>query len=315
MVGAPETEEHPLEIAIACFIEMLALERRASIHTVSAYRSDLAQFSKFALEKRPSMRGPADVDVLLLRTWLGRLAERCETASIGRKVSAVRAFFTYLVRRGELGTNPAMNLSLPKRRKKLPLVLNADQAVGLVEAPIEEGPIGECYRAMLELLYSSGLRVSELCALDRHDVTTGSAAEARVRGKGNKERIVPIGATATKAMERYLEVRDALLEKAPNGDRALFLGPRGRRIGPRLVQRLVKRYGMSAAGTGKAHPHALRHTCATHMLDGGADLRVIQEMLGHASIATTERYTHVSMDHVMRVYDSAHPLATRRARP
>ena len=279
--------ERELDAALEAFLTALERERRASPHTVLAYRRDLTQLVVFCRTSRPYVQRPADIDVTLLRRWLGELTKTHATSSVARKIAAVRAFYRFLMKRGSIKASPAAGLLLPRVRRKLPTVLNADAAAGVVETPTGDDAGSRRDRALLELLYSSGLRVSEIVSLDR-DAVDLSAAEARVVGKGNKERRVPIGATAIAT---------------------LFLSTRGRRVTVRAVQRLVKAAGMLGAGRSDVHPHALRHTCATHMLEGGADLRSIQELLGHASLATTQRYTHVSMDRILRVYDEAHPLA------
>jgi integrase/recombinase XerC len=239
--------------------------------------------------------------------------------TIARKLSSLRAFYAYLEREGLARDNPSRLLASPKLRRKLPTLLNASAAADVMEAPLtRKGREAERLRdaAMLELLYGSGLRVSELAALDVNDVSLG-AGEVRVLGKGRKERIVPVGSKAVESLSRYLEQRASLAgEGERSAAKALFLGRRGTRLGVRRVQTLVQRYGALGAGRADLHPHALRHSCATHMLEGGADLRSIQEMLGHSSLSTTQRYTHVSLDQLFAVYDRAHPLAQKpRARP
>ena len=313
----PAEPANELGRAMARFIAHLALERRASPHTVSAYRSDLAQLAAFVAEKRPSAKSPRDVDVLVLRAWLGQLARTLSPPSVGRKIAAARAMFRFLQRRGEVDKNPAGELSLPKVRKPLPTFLNADAAAEVVDAPDEDTATGLRDRALLEVLYASGLRVSELAglSLDTVELATGNGemGSVRVIGKGSKERVVPLGSYAVKAIRAYLERRDELCDATGVVDpRAMFLSRRGKRLGVRQVQLLVHRYGALGAGRADLHPHALRHTCATHLLDGGADLRAIQKMLGHASLSTTQRYTHVSIDHLIKVYDAAHPLAKQR---
>jgi integrase/recombinase XerC len=311
--------EDPLVRLIQRFAEHLASERRASEHTVRAYTRDLLALADFVREKteRPAEIGA--IDRLLLRAWLGELSRLVSPVTIARKLSSLRAFYGYLEREGLVRDNPARMLATPKLRRKLPTLLSPSAAAEVMEAPLSrEGREVERLRdaAMLELLYGSGLRVSELSALDVNDVSL-SAGEVRVLGKGRKERIVPVGSKAIESLSRYLEQR-ALLAKAgdPSASRALFLGRRGTRLGVRRVQTLVQRYGALGAGRADLHPHALRHSCATHMLEGGADLRAIQEMLGHSSLSTTQRYTHVSLDQLFAVYDRAHPLAQKpRARP
>jgi len=308
-----------LDRAVSRFVVALATERRASGNTVAAYRRDLGQLLTFVAERHPEASTPGDIDVALLRGWLGQLARTHAPPSVGRKVAAARAFFRFLQKRGELEDNPAADLSLPKLPRDLPTFLDQDAAREVVTAPTTSTAAGARDAAILELFYGSGLRLSELCDLDlahlRLDSESGPSA--RVVGKGNKERMVPLGSMSLGALRRYLERRLELRPKRREVTdiEALFLSNRGRRISPRTVQRLVKRYGALGAGRADLHPHALRHTCATHMLDGGADLRAIQELLGHAGLSTTQRYTHLSVDHLMRVYDSAHPFAERRRKP
>lgn len=301
----------PLTGEIERFIQHLRQEKRSPEHTVEAYRSDLAQFSKFAREKltrRPPALG--DVDIFVLRAWLGSMARTLSPASVSRKVAAVRALFRYHQKRGLVSKNPAAELVTPKLRKPLPTLLDVDAASEVVQAPSGDEPRMVRDRAMLELLYSSALRVSELVGLDLGDMEFG-AGTVRVLGKGGKQRIVPFGGPCAVALRQYLSMRSDLRhpKTGVQDPSALFLSVRGRRIGVREVQLLVHRYGALGAGRSDLHPHAMRHTCATHMLGGGADLRAIQEMLGHASLSTTQRYTHVSIEHLMKVYDQAHPLA------
>ena len=300
-----------LDEAIGAFVVHLDAERRASVHTCSAYRRDLASFAAFASERQSAaVDDVRAVDVYLLRGWLGVLARTLAPSSIARKVAAVRSWMRWLRRRGHVDLSPAEELATPKVRRPLPTLLSVDAAREVVEAADAETARGARDRAILELLYGSGLRVSELCELDVEAVDLAVAC-ARVRGKGDKERVVPLGAKCVAAIARWIEQRPAMADPKTGrlDSKALFVASRGARIGRRAVQRVVTLYGSSGAGRADLHPHALRHTCATHMLDGGADLRAIQEILGHASLSTTQRYTHVSMEHLMRVYDAAHPLA------
>jgi integrase/recombinase XerC len=314
---AARVEGEALVPAIERFVAHLAGERRASPHTVAAYRGDLEQLAAFVAERRPGRpTGPRDLDVLLLRGFLGHLSRTIAPASVARKIASVRAFLKYLHRRGEVEKNPAMELALPKVRRPLPTFLGVDAAAEVMTTPDGSSPEGLRDRAMLETLYGAGLRVSELCGLDLGDVDTASPdlGSVRVLGKGNKERVVPLGSAAVAAVRAYLGRRDELRDRRTGAldPRALFVSRRGARLGVRAVRSLVHRYGALGAGRADLHPHALRHTCATHLLDGGADLRAIQKMLGHASLSTTQRYTHVSIDHLMAVYDAAHPLARHR---
>lgn len=288
---------------IATFIQYLKAERNASSHTLEAYGRDLQQFASFISKEF----GPAfpihEITHLHIRRYLASLHKELSKSSIGRKLAAIRSLFRFLLRRGLLEKNPAELVSTPKREKKLPFHLDIDEVTTLIEAPATLTPLSMRDRAILETLYSSGLRVSELTGLNigGADLLAGSV---RVLGKGGKERIVPLGSKAKKALEEYLELRGNRELNAP-----LFLNSRGGRLTRRSVARIVDRYMIHLETMKKASPHTLRHTFATHLLEGGADLRSIQEMLGHASLSTTQKYTHVSIDRLLEVYDKAHPKA------
>jgi integrase/recombinase XerC len=298
---------------IVRFRDYLALERRSSAHTVLAYGRDLDELLGFVRARSARGARLEDIDKLLLRSWLGELSRRLSPPTLARRLSSVRAFFAWLEREGLARDNPASLLKSPKLRKKLPKFLSADQAGEVVEAPLAGGnsePARLRDAALLEVLYGSGLRVSELVGLDLDHLML-EREEVRVLGKGKKERVVPIGSKARSALYAYLERRPELRHPRTGrqDERSLFLGRHGTRLGVRRVQTLVQRYGALGAGRGDLHPHALRHSCATHLLEGGADLRAIQELLGHTSLATTQRYTHVSLDQLVAVYDRAHPMA------
>lgn len=305
-----------LDAAIAAFLQYLEAERRASPCTVRAYGDDLAGLAAFVRERHPEATGDVrEIDVYLLRGWLGVLARKLAASSVARKLAALRTWMRWLRRLGTIDRCPADELGTPKIRRGLPTLLSVDAAKEVVEAPPSDTPAGARDRAVLELLYGSGLRVSELSALDT-DAVDLAEASARVLGKGRKERVVPLGRACVAALRHWLEERPHMVHPRTGAQdpRALFLTTRGARLYVRAVQALVHTYGASGAGRADLHPHALRHTCATHMLDGGADLRAIQELLGHASLSTTQRYAHVSMEHLLRVYDAAHPLARAGAR-
>jgi integrase/recombinase XerC len=300
--------------AVRAFVDHLRYERRASPHTVLAYSRDLEQLMGFVRGKSRGSASLADVDKFVLRGWLAELSEGRTAASLARKLAAVRALFRHLVRIGKISDSPAEAIATPKVRRRLPALLDAEAVAGVVESP-RETPHGEDASglrdaAMLETLYGTGVRVSELVGLDLADVSFGDAS-VRVLGKGNKERVLPLGSKAALALRAYLAVRIDLAHPKTDAidPKALFLGRLGKRIGVRWVQELVHRYGALGAARGDLHPHALRHSCATHMLEGGADLRAIQEMLGHTSLSTTQRYTHLSLDRLLEVYDKSHPLA------
>jgi len=302
-----------LPAQVAAFLEFLATQRNASPHTIAAYRNDLNGFTTFIRQERGDCSDASAVDHLLLRLYLARLSGagnlrqgQYAKSSIGRKLAAIRAFFACLVRSKQLKVNPAELIATPKREQRLPFHLNIDQIVTLVEAPPHQAGEEPCKlrdTAILELLYSSGLRVSELTNLSIGDVDR-AAGMVRVLGKGSKERIVPVGAAALAALERYLAERERADDESP-----LFLGSRGDRINRRAVAELVKRWSQPIATFKSVSPHTLRHTFATHLLEAGADLRSIQELLGHSSLSTTQKYTHVGIDQLLKVYDKAHPRA------
>jgi integrase/recombinase XerC len=294
--------------AVALFAEYLRSERNASPYTLEAYQRDLTQLQLHLRERAPtSEKDISLLDLFQLRGWLSSLARQVTSATIARKVASVRAFFRFLEKRHILRKNPAKMLESPKIRRPLPTFLNVDAAREVLDAPPESTAVGLRDRALLELLYGGGLRVSELAGLRIGDVDIAQS-EVRVMGKGRRERLVPVGASAVEAVQGWLRRRGELASPLVPTD-ALLLNTKGRPLAVRTIQILVQRYGALGAGRADLHPHALRHTCATHMLDGGASLRAIQEMLGHASLATTQRYTHVSLESVRRVYDAAHPLA------
>jgi integrase/recombinase XerC len=282
---------------------------------VRNYRSDLLQFRDYLAEGRAA--GGVDVrsvDALRIRGFLSVLFEKQEKkSSIARKLSAVRAFFKFLRREGVLAENPSTLVSTPKLDKTLPRIMTEEEMNTFLDRVAEAAKVGEPSmrrdRALLELLYASGLRVSELAGLDLRSVNFGDGM-VLVRGKGRKERIVPFGSKAKQALEDYLPVREKILqERKKSGQQALFLNVRGQRLTTRSVDRLVKKYVRSYGPAVKVSPHSLRHAFASHLLTEGADLRAIQEMLGHTSLATTQKYTQVSIKQLIEVYDKTHPKA------
>lgn len=288
---------------ICAFCLYLETERNASPHTLAAYHRDLEQLWSFVRGEKGETAGAGDVDHLLLRRYLAQLARVVKKSSMGRKLAAIRSFYRYLVRRGLADRNPAELLATPKKEKRLPFHLDIDQATALMDAPDEDARHHLRDRAILETLYSSGLRVSELTGLNIEDLDLVNGM-VRVMGKGGKERIVPLGAKAVAAVSEYLASRG---QTAVNS--ALFLNTRGHRINRRSVARVIDAHVLKIAAFKRISPHTLRHTFATHMLEGGADLRAIQELLGHASLSTTQKYTHVDLNRLMEVYDKAHPKA------
>ena len=292
---------------ITAFCAYLETERNVSPHTLAAYRRDLQQLALFASKELGGDVSAGEVDHLLLRRYLALLGKTCGKNSIGRKLAAMKTFFRFLLRQGEIDRNPAELTATPKKEQRLPFHLDIDQATVLMEAPTAQEKHVLRDRAVLELLYSSGLRVSELTGLDIGDLDL-SGGMVRVMGKGGKERIVPVGSRAILAVRKYLVQRGELA-----GSGALFLNTRGWRINRRSVARIVDVHVLRVAAFKHISPHTLRHTFATHMLEGGADLRSIQELLGHASLSTTQKYTHVGIDRLMEVYDKAHPKAKNPA--
>ena len=286
------------------FIHYLLSEKNASPHTGRCYQTDLVEFENFlknsGMYLTPTGRIKIEkVDRLAIRKYLSFLHRKNRKSSIARKVSTLRSFYKYLVREQIVPSNPAKNVATPRAEKPLPTALTVDEAFRLMESPMEKEQLRD--RAILELLYSSGLRVSELVGLDgnRLDQELGIV---KVMGKGRKERIVPVGKKAMEALRTYLKDRGHVEANAP-----IFINTRGGRLTSRSVGRLVKKYSRDSGVFRKISPHSLRHTFATHLLDAGADIREIQEMLGHASLSTTQRYTHVSLGKLMEVYDKAHP--------
>jgi integrase/recombinase XerC len=311
------TKLRVVEDLLSQFLEHLRFERNVSEHTLRNYTSDLEQFLdylapadvKTGKRKLPELQ---QIDHITIREWLATLhsAQKKKT-SIARKLAALRTFFQFLVREGVVELNPAKLVSTPRLEKKLPKHVSVEEAIRFIETPDIETDLGRRDRAMLELMYATGVRVSELTKLDFGDVDWRNKL-IRVTGKRRKERIVPFGDPALEALRSYLDIRDHFLANSPvseREDKALFLNYQGTRITTRSVGRMVEKYIRICAGMHDISPHALRHSFATHLLDGGADLRDIQELLGHARLSTTQIYTHVSMEKLIEVYDKAHPKA------
>ena len=304
-----------MEDAIKAFVMHLQVERNASPETIRNYRSDLHQLTKF-LQRTRQETVPIHIDTVTgddIRTYLHRLDQQGEKASsLARKLACLRSFFRFLVREGQLRKNPTENLRSPKLPKSLPRVLTKDDAAALMEFPTGQSPLSLRDRALLETMYSTGARVSEVVGINLEDVNETDGIVC-LRGKGRKERLVPIGDLALHAIRQY---RRSLKAPVRSGHLSspMFLNHRGGRITTRSVARMVTRYSRRLPG-GAVSPHALRHSYATHLLDEGADLRSIQEMLGHASLSTTQKYTHLAMDQLLAVYDSAHPRARAAASP
>lgn len=300
------------------YINYLEAERGASPYTIRNYTSDLLGnytrgiergfFQFLRLKKITSL---AEVDKTILRGYISWLmGQGIVKPSIARKLSAIRSFYRYLLREGILSSNPVEKVSSPKLDKRLPSFLTIEEMVRLLEAPDLSTPQGQRDRALLELLYASGLRVSELVGLNLGQVDLTSS-EIRVWGKGSKERMVLIGEPAARALQTYISHgRTELLGKEKS--EALFLNLYGKRLLARRVQKILEKYAVSANVDKWIHPHLLRHTFATHLLDGGADLRVVQELLGHVRLSSTQIYTHLSQSQARKIYLSAHPMAKKR---
>jgi integrase/recombinase XerC len=292
------------------FERHLVVERNVSEHTRRAYLRDLEGFRAFLDENLPGRGSDEEllrrVDHLMLRRYMAQLHRTNRKTTIGRKLAAIRTFFRFLVREGVVKANPGEMVSTPRQEKYLPRTLSVDEAFALMESGGGSGLLAMRDRAIVEILYSCGLRVSELTALDVGSVSFEESL-VRVIGKGRKERIVPIGRQAKEALRLYLEARSAYADGDP-----LFLNHRGGRLTPRSIQRHLKKYLLMAGILKEATPHSLRHSFATHLLDGGADLRAIQELLGHASLSTTQKYTQVSVEQLTAVYDKAHPRSRKK---
>ena len=297
------------------YMNYLRYERNASPHTIRNYQSDLVQFRDYLKEGDPDAAVDVrTIDTLRIRGFLGFLFEReKKKSSIGRKLAAVRAFYKFLAKEGVLAVNPAAAVSTPKLDKTLPRIMTEEEMNNFLNCVADAVPQGDPLmrrdRAILEMLYASGLRVSELVGLDLRSVNFGDEM-LLVRGKGRKERIVPFGSKAKQALNEYLPVREKILAKERKGGQtALFLNAHGDRLTTRSIDRLVKKYVLSFGPNVKVSPHSLRHAFASHLLTEGADLRAIQEMLGHSSLSTTQKYTQVSIKQLMEVYDKTHPKA------
>ncbi|PKN10719.1 MAG: tyrosine recombinase XerC [Deltaproteobacteria bacterium HGW-Deltaproteobacteria-7] len=300
----------------ADFRTFLDVERNVSEHTRTAYLSDIEEFKSFlqSQENRSAQKTILDAQMETIRGYLAFLyGRKLKKVSINRKISSLRAFYKYLLREGLIKSNPAQGIQTPKMEKYMPTFLSVDEAFELLNtARCNNSASGLREQAMLELFYSSGLRLAELAGLDTDDVNL-KAALVKVRGKGKKERIVPVGAAALDAIGKYLSATENLRKEhavdLSNG--ALFLNVRGKRITTRSIARMVDKATVKSGIGRKISPHALRHSFATHLLEAGADLRSIQEMLGHESLSTTQKYTAVNINRLMEVYDQAHPRAKK----
>jgi len=302
-----------VEKQIANFLKSLASEKHYSIFTVSAYAIDLGQFVKFLQNSHSEIFNSTGVEGITrrhIRAFLAYLSQQgLSRRSIGRKLAAVRSFFKFLIRNGVLSVNPAKGIQTPKYQKKLPAFLGIPEALRLLSLPDGHSPVGLRDRAILEIFYGTGIRLRELTNMDLDDINF-SKGLIRIYGKGRKERLVPLGKNAAQTLQAYLEKRHLLLQNTPYHDRkAVFLSERGKRIPPRSVQQLVRKYLSMISEMSSLSPHLLRHTFATHLLEAGADLEAVKELLGHASLSTTQIYTHVTMETLKKIYRQAHPRA------
>ena len=290
-----------LDRYIQKFITYLKIEKNASPHTIINYQIDLREFNDSLKEKPLEKISHTDVRLFLARMKEKKLSKR----SVARKMACLRSFFRFLCREGYIKSNPATGLQTPKQERRLPIFLDVDKVVKLIESPDTSQVYGKRDRAILETLYSSGLRVSELVGLNKENVDFISGV-LKVFGKGKKERLAPIGDRALRAVRSYLEKLGTSKIKEK---KAVFLNKSGRRMSDRAVRRVVEKYIRKTSLSEKISPHSLRHSFATHLLDGGADLRSVQELLGHANLSTTQIYTHVSTERLKKVYEKTHPRA------
>jgi len=296
-----------LPLCIEAFLRYLSVEKQFSAHTVSGYQRDLAKLQAYAAKQ--SLTELRAIDSQHVRSCLTQLHRRgLAVTSLQRWLSACRSFFHYCVGQGWLKANPCVGIRSPKPAKKLPRTLDPDQVENLVTVNGDDA-IDVRDRAMLELIYSCGLRLAELVALDINDVDL-KAQELRATGKGNKTRILPIGKFARDAVKKWLKVRSQSPKAA--GHNALFISARGSRIQPRTVQKRFELLGQQQGIDGRVHPHMLRHSFASHLLESSGDLRAVQELLGHANISTTQIYTHLDFQHLAKIYDQSHPRANKK---
>lgn len=294
---------------LSSFEDFLSSERNYSKHTLKAYIADIKEFGLVLKDMGliSADNGEIDfahMDETPIRTFISRLYGKNKRVSISRKLASIRTFFEFLIRNGTIKSNPAKLVPTPKGEKRLPTFLTVDEVVKLVETPGSDNVYESRDRAILELLYSCGLRVSELVGINLNNLDLTSMS-VKVLGKGNKERMVPLGSKASAAIKTYLSQR---LDLKPDDD-YLFVNSRGGRLSTRSIDRIIKKYAAISGIPKNISPHVLRHTFATHLLGGGADLRAIQEMLGHKSLSTTQRYTHISIEKIMEIYDKTHPRA------
>ena len=305
-----------IELLIKSFINYLRHQKGYSANTLKAYERDLVDFFSFLLSKCGfSEKDSIDkVSIYEIRNFIGSMYKTHKKSTISRKLSSIRSFFNFLERTGTIRKNPAWNISFPKPEKYLPRYLSVDNICEILDIEAENDAFVDWRlfrdKAILELLYSCGIRVSELVSLNIEDIDMHENV-IKIKGKGDKERIVPMGKYALEAIKKYLSVLDNVKK---DNTRALFLNRSGKRISDRSVRRIVKKYAIKKGLSWDISPHSLRHSFATHLLEGGANIRVVQEMLGHASLSTTQRYTHLTLDRLIQVYNKSHPRAKEKGR-
>ena len=300
-----------MRAAIDSFLKELERERNYSPHTVVAYGRDLEEFIRYLDRGRQTAPTPSQIDHLSIREFLARLQSRGNgRRTVGRKLAAIRSLFRYLHREGRIAANPARLVATPKAPRQIPRALSEAEVETILGQPDSERPIGVRDRAWLELLYATGARVGELVGLNVADVSMEEQL-VRVRGKGRRERIIPFGRPALGALQDYLRRRPSLGPPGRESSPALFVNIRGGRLSARSIQRRLKDYVRAGAAELDVSPHQLRHSFATHLLNRGADLRSIQELLGHRSLSTTQKYTHVAAEELVEVYRRSHPKARR----
>ncbi len=301
---------------ISKYLQYLKIERNASVHTINSYGNDLSQLLDFATREfnKESRHVQVDeIDRLTIRLWLGELSENgMARNTIARKVASVRSFFKYCFKRGYIDKNPAHLLIVPKKEQRLPKTVRLTDIETMMNLADGDEPAQIQEKAILELFYSTGMRLSELTGLNVTDLDLNQR-QITVFGKGSKQRTIPLGNKALDSCNRHLQTRKKLLtsKSSPDAKTALFIAPEGGRMYPRKVQRIVKDYFLKVSEVTQKSPHTLRHSFATHMLDAGADIRMIKEFLGHANLASTQVYTHISVERLKKVYSQAHPRAEK----
>lgn len=296
---------------LTSFADWLLVERGYSLHTVDGYSRDVTEFFRNIGENID----PSDISRVHVQSYISSLYSTNSSTSVARKMSALRTFFRYLAREGHLSHDPLSGVAGPKPARHIPVFLTVDEVFSLLEEPGKQDSFKLRDRAVMELLYSTGMRVSEVVSRNMGDIDFATGM-VKVKGKGRKERIVPFGSAAAEALQRWFSDRENLtvdrIRRGHEPEReAVFLNSRGSRLTARSVERLVAGYGERAGIGVRVTPHALRHSFATHLLEMGLDLRTVQELLGHVSLSTTQKYTHLNMDHLTKVYDKAHPQATQ----